>query len=63
MVVLASRSKYSENRGKIGNVAADGISSWWVAFDLVIAFESAVMTFSLEMDGETLGAVEARFEH
>lgn len=61
MVVLASHSECSGKRHK--NAAADRISSWLVSYDLVISFESAVMTFSMEIDGETLGSVEARFEH
>ncbi|KAJ3494688.1 hypothetical protein NLG97_g3918 [Lecanicillium saksenae] len=36
---------------------------WKVHYDLVISFESATMTFSMEIDGETLGSVEARFQH
>ncbi|KAM3507960.1 hypothetical protein MY10362_001463 [Beauveria mimosiformis] len=35
---------------------------WELHYDLVIRFDSAVMTFSMELDGETLGSVEARFE-
>lgn len=37
--------------------------SWEVRYNLVIAFKSALMTFSLELDGETIGSVEAHFAH
>lgn len=38
-----------------------GESYWQVSYDLVISFDSAVMTFSLEVDGQTFGSVQAEF--
>jgi hypothetical protein len=35
--------------------------SYNVNYDLVITLESALMKFSLEMDGVSMGSVEAKF--
>ena len=37
------------------------IGSYNVNYDLVITLESALMKFSLEMDGVSMGSVEAKF--
>lgn len=35
--------------------------SYEVHYDLVVSLESALMTFSLEIDGQQMGKVEAKF--
>lgn len=35
--------------------------SWEVHYDLVITLESALMKFALEIDGKSMGSVEAKF--
>lgn len=35
--------------------------SWELGYDLVVTLESAVMKFSLEIDGESLGSVDAKY--
>lgn len=36
--------------------------SWKVIYDLVITLQTAVMKFSLEVNGKELGSVEAKFD-
>ncbi|KAH7175320.1 hypothetical protein EDB81DRAFT_769600 [Dactylonectria macrodidyma] len=38
-----------------------GLPYWDIGFDLVITLESAVMKFSLEIDGESFGSVNAKY--
>jgi hypothetical protein len=38
-------------------------SSYDVHYDLVVKLESALMTFSVEVDGKTLGSVEASYKN
>lgn len=40
---------------------ADRVSSYDIHYDLVVKLESALMTFSCEVKGKTLGAVEASY--
>ena len=37
------------------------VHSFDIHFDLIIRLESALMTFSLEIDGVKLGSVETKF--
>jgi len=36
--------------------------SFEINYDLVVSFNSALMTFSLEIDGKSWGSVEPKFE-
>ncbi|KAJ6788213.1 hypothetical protein PWT90_02178 [Aphanocladium album] len=58
------RSKFNK---KIANqrrrAGEEGKQYWEVQYNLVIAFKPALMSFSLELDGETIGSVEAHFAH
>jgi hypothetical protein len=38
------------------------LCSWTVGFDLVISLQTAMMKFSLEINGEVLGSVDAKYD-
>ncbi|KAM3463486.1 hypothetical protein MY5147_009661 [Beauveria neobassiana] len=57
-----SQALVSKRAGFPSETDDHGETYWEVTYDLVICFDSAVMKFSMELDGETLGSVEARFE-
>ncbi|KAM3494059.1 hypothetical protein MY3957_002655 [Beauveria namnaoensis] len=57
-----SQALVSKQAGFPSETDDHGETYWEVTYDLVICFDSAVMKFSMELDGETLGSVEARFE-
>lgn len=60
MKAVASPSKHIKS--DIDFLAStDAASSWEVHYDLVMSLDSAMMSFSLELDGETMGSVDAHF--
>ncbi|OAA40481.1 Hsp70 family chaperone [Beauveria brongniartii RCEF 3172] len=62
---IKENSLVSERAGSLSETDAyqdSGEIYWEVNYDLVIRFDSAVMTFSMELGGKTLGSVKARFE-
>ncbi|KAL8946545.1 MAG: hypothetical protein Q9222_007072 [Ikaeria aurantiellina] len=40
----------------------DGTPYWDVHYDLVVSMKTAIMKFSLEVEGEEMGSIEARYE-
>ena len=40
----------------------DFCDSYEISYDVVIEMKSAVMTFSIEMDGKTVASVEVKYE-
>lgn len=51
-----NRSKFEKNIGR------DGVTYHQVHYELAIKIESAVMKFSLEIDGQEMGTVNAKYD-
>ncbi|KAH7157318.1 hypothetical protein B0J13DRAFT_592817 [Dactylonectria estremocensis] len=58
--VISDLSKIPKSKFKT-RIDSEGLPYWVVKFDLVITLESAVMKFSLEINGESLGSVNAKY--